>query len=57
MNPGDILVMESAGGGGWGDPLERETDRVAYDLEAGLISEARAKDVYGVVVGRDGRVD
>ncbi len=57
VNPGDILVMESAGGGGWGDPLERETDRVAYDFEAGLISAGRAKDVYGVVFAKDGRVD
>lgn len=57
VNPGEILVMESAGGGGWGDPLEREFDRVAYDVEAGLISRQRAAEVYGVIFGAGVEVD
>ncbi len=57
MRGGDILVMESAGGGGWGDPLERETERVAADVAAGLITPARAGDVYGVVADAGGAVD
>jgi N-methylhydantoinase B len=54
---GDILVMEAAGGGGWGDPLLREPERVAADLEAGLITAARARDIYGVIVDGKGAVD
>ena len=54
---GDILIMEAAGGGGWGDPLAREPERVAADLEAGLITAARARDVYGVIVDPSGAID
>jgi N-methylhydantoinase B len=54
---GDVLVMEAAGGGGWGDPLDRETARVAADLAAGLISQERAESVYGLVFASDGTVD
>ena len=54
---GDVLVMESAGGGGWGDPLERTPDSVRYDLANELISPARALSIYGVVLNPDGTVD
>jgi N-methylhydantoinase B len=57
VRTGDILVMESAGGGGWGDPLEREPERVMNDLEAGLITPERAASVYGIVRKADGDVD
>lgn len=46
----DILYLRYAGGGGYGDPLDRETDLVLKDLLNGLISEAAAHDVYGVIV-------
>jgi N-methylhydantoinase B len=43
-----------AGGGGYGDPLEREPEAVLTDLLEGWVSEAAASDVYGVVLVRDG---
>jgi N-methylhydantoinase B len=49
----DVLVLQSAGGGGYGDPLERPIERVLSDLREGYISAARCRDRYGVVV-RDG---
>lgn len=54
---GDTVIMQSAGGGGFGDPLERDPERVRRDLEAGYISPARARNGYGVVLRDDGAVD
>ncbi len=57
MQRGDILVMESAGGGGWGRPIDREPERVVADLRSGVISVAKARDVYGVVLDASGALD
>ncbi|MCB8840342.1 hydantoinase B/oxoprolinase family protein [Aurantimonas sp. VKM B-3413] len=56
LQPGDILSIHSAGGGGRGDPFEREAWRVALDVARGYVGEAAARDDYGVVI-RDGRLD
>jgi N-methylhydantoinase B len=53
----DVVVMQSAGGGGYGDPLARDPERVRQDVAAGHVSAARARDGYGVVLSPDGRVD
>jgi N-methylhydantoinase B len=57
MNPGDVLEVRSAGGGGYGDPLERESERLVADIKAGWVSRQVAAEIYGVVVGDDGSVD
>jgi N-methylhydantoinase B len=46
----DVVVMESSGGGGYGDPLERDPRVVAADLVEGLITPEAAGGMYGVVV-------
>jgi N-methylhydantoinase B len=46
MLAGDRLVMRAAGGGGYGDPLERAREAVAADLEAGFITRG-ALSAYG----------
>ena len=46
---GEVIRLWSGGGGGYGDPLERDPDAVARDVAAGLVSPERARDVYGVV--------
>ncbi|WP_172329797.1 hydantoinase B/oxoprolinase family protein [Mangrovicoccus sp. HB161399] len=56
LQPGDVLHIHSAGGGGRGSPLEREPWRVLLDVERGYVSEAAACADYGVVL-RDGAVD
>jgi N-methylhydantoinase B len=38
IRPGDVLVLESGGGGGWGDPVERAPAAVARDFENGFLS-------------------
>lgn len=57
LRRGDALVMEAAGGGGWGDPLQREVDRVLTDVVAGFITVQRASNIYGVVLNDDLAVD
>jgi len=44
--PGDRLVCHAAGGGGYGDPRERERELVRRDLEYGYISERVASERY-----------
>lgn len=56
LQPGDVLEIRSAGGGGRGDPLEREPWRVARDVERGYVSVEAAERDYGVVI-REGEVD
>jgi N-methylhydantoinase B len=51
VEPGDMLVYRTAGGGGWKDPLERPTDRVEADVAKGLVSKEKAERDYGVIVG------
>jgi N-methylhydantoinase B len=50
LEPGDTLVQDSGGGGGYGDPMEREAEKVRWDVLNGYISVEKAKNVYGVVV-------
>jgi N-methylhydantoinase B len=52
--PGAIVRIVTTGGGGWGDPLEREPDAVAYDVQCGLVTRKSAKQDYGVVLRRKG---
>ncbi|QFT96869.1 Acetophenone carboxylase delta subunit [Roseovarius sp. THAF8] len=50
LQPGDVLSLRSAGGGGRGDPMEREAWRVALDVRRGHVSEEAARSEYGVVI-------
>lgn len=49
--PGEVIFVQSGGGGGWGDPLARDPALVLGDVRAELISIEGARDDYGVVVG------
>jgi N-methylhydantoinase B len=51
--PGDVVLYTWQGGGGYGDPLDRDEQRVADDLVLGIISEDKARAVYGVPGDRD----
>ena len=48
-----LLRYVSNGGGGWGDPLDREPERVKVDVRDGYVSIAGAARDYGVVVTGD----
>jgi N-methylhydantoinase B len=49
--------MLSGGGGGFGDPAERDPELVADDVREGYVSRERAETAYKVIVGTDGRLD
>jgi len=53
---GDLLLYDTWGGGGCGDPLEREVAKVIFDVEAGLVTREGARR-YGVVIAPDGTAD
>ena len=57
LRAGDIVRMESSGGGGYGDPVHRDPQAVARDVFLGYLSRERAREVYGVVVTPEGTVD
>jgi N-methylhydantoinase B len=49
---GDSIRVGSPGGGGYGNPLERELDAVLLDLNRGYISPEKAAELYGVVIAQ-----
>jgi N-methylhydantoinase B len=58
VKPGTRIVLKTAGGGGFGDPFDRHPQEVCKDVMEGLISLARAKSEYGVVIHPEsGQVD
>ena len=48
--PGDRVVFRSGGGGGYGNPLDRDPERVRIDVVRGYVSLERARQDYAVVV-------
>ncbi len=55
---GDRIIFRTAGGGGWGDPLERDSIAVQKDVRRALLSTEAARTEYGVVLtGGDCDID
>ena len=50
VRPGDVVEVWSSGGGGYGDPRERDPELVLRDVRLGFVSTKAARDVYGVAV-------
>ncbi|MEX2505139.1 MAG: hydantoinase B/oxoprolinase family protein, partial [Egicoccus sp.] len=50
IRAGEVVRIRTTGGGGWGDPLERDVDLVVRDVQWGKVSRDGARDDYGVVV-------
>jgi N-methylhydantoinase B len=57
IEPGDVYVHRTAGGGGWGDPYERDPEVVAVDVANEKVSVDAAREQYGVVIRADGTAD
>lgn len=55
--PGAVFRYLTNGGGGWGEPLEREPERVIRDVRDGYITIDFAAEQYGVVVSGDPELD
>lgn len=56
LTAGDTITILTPGGGGYGDPLERDPEAVLADVRRGFVTAGRAPVDYGVVL-RDGAVD
>jgi N-methylhydantoinase B len=54
---GDVVIATYSGGGGWGDPIERDPELVAHDVARGLVSQAVAAEVYAVALDGEGGID
>jgi len=54
LRKGDLLRLMTTGGGGWGDPLERERDNVRLDVVQGRVSRRGAREDYGWVLRGEG---
>jgi N-methylhydantoinase B len=51
------VIVRTGGGGGWGDPLERDPAAVRADVEEEFVSRASAREHYGVVLRHDLSID
>ena len=56
LEKGDVFAMETSGGGGFGDPFQRDIESVRADVRAGYVTEEGAREDYAVIV-RDGVLD
>lgn len=56
-DPGDVILIQGPGAGGYGSPLERPAAAVLTDVKRGLVSPERASRDYGVVITPDVAVD
>ena len=57
LQPGETIVSICCGGGGYGDPSEREPEKVRHDVIEGLVSRERAEHLYRVALRADLTVD
>jgi N-methylhydantoinase B len=55
LAPGDLLCVETGGGGGYGPPGQRALAAIQRDLDAGYVSPEAAAHDYGVTIGSDGK--
>ena len=57
LEAGSVVVLQTGGGGGFGEPRERDQDDVRADVVDGYVTREAAADDYGVVLRDDGTVD
>jgi N-methylhydantoinase B len=55
LEPGDVASVQTPGGGGYGDPTERDPRKVLEDVVNGKVSVEAAREVYGVVIDQAAR--
>jgi len=53
IEPGERLISQKPGGGGYGDPMERDPEAVRKDVDEGYVTKGKAERVYGVVLSGD----
>jgi N-methylhydantoinase B len=50
LHPGDTVIMDAAGGGGYGDPKERDRAQLVRDVRDGKVTRESARRDYGVEI-------
>ena len=50
LQPEDVFINRSGGGGGWGNPMQRDPQHVLRDVRDGFVSERSAREDYGVAI-------
>jgi N-methylhydantoinase B len=56
-DPGDVILIQGPGAGGYGNPFKRPVEKVVEDVKRGFVSVQSAGSDYGVVIREDGSVD
>jgi len=56
INPGERAANMNPGGGGYGDPFERDVDAVVWDVKNGLVSFDGAREDYGVIFADEAKL-
>ena len=57
LKHGDVVHINLPGGGGYGDPLKRDAEKVRWDVIEGYITAAKAEQEYGVAIRYNGNPD
>lgn len=57
VKKGDKILFITGGSGGWGDPLDRESEKVKLDVVRNLVSKEKALNSYGVYINDENKVD
>jgi N-methylhydantoinase B len=57
VQEGDIVTYKPPGGGGYGNPHDRDPRAVLRDVETGFVSREAARMIYGVAISADGLID
>jgi N-methylhydantoinase B len=50
LHPGEVFSLDTPGGGGLGNPLERDPQRVLNDVRNGYVTREKAREVYRVAI-------
>jgi N-methylhydantoinase B len=50
LHPGEVFSLETPGGGGLGNALERDPERVLNDVRNGYVTPKRAREIYRVAI-------
>jgi N-methylhydantoinase B len=54
VRAGEVIEIVTTGGGGWGDPIERDPELVRWDVIRGVVSRESAERDYGVLLSGEG---
>jgi len=57
LNPGENISGAECGGGGYGNPVERDPERVRHDVLEGWVTKDQAEKIYGVVFSGDSNIE